>query len=657
MRPFVSLLRWAMTVLMIPSLTVSGYGQVDVRTRISDELTRLAESDTNYINKLYKYGETFELENNDSAFSYYERAHRLSLKYKFINGQLRYYDYTSILLVYLGRYDEGAEKIEAALKISTAHKRKRFEAIEYNQYGTIWQYKAEMHKAAEYYMRAYETAEKIDDKELMNVVAGNLSGVFLEIGRFDKAREFSQINLDLANETQDTLALGYGLINLSSCNIEEQRFAEGKSQALAAIRIAHQFSDEALELFALNNFGSILTKTGKIDSAILVYEKSYSLAEKQDITYHLMFATQGLGDCFYLKNDLRHAIGSYNDAMILARKSGNLRKTAELNLSLSQAHEKNGDLKLAIDYRKQYDQLRDSIQEVEQSRNINELETRYRSEKQQRELTEKNLEIEQEKNKSNTRLSWMAGLTFLLIGAVVVIMQRIKISRAREQSFQKELQYNVLKAGENERTRIAKDLHDDVGSTLSSIHVYSKAAQMHWAKKPEEVPVLIQRISLNSENMMDRMSDIIWSMNVNKDSGEKLVMRIKTFAQEVLGSREIETFFDLDTLEEINLTIESRKNLLLIFKESINNMSKYSNATLAQLQCIIEGDHMKISIKDNGCGFLLNVVKSGNGLTNMQHRAQMMNGIMTIHSAHGAGTEIAFDLPIAKISDVSHVPF
>ena len=228
-------------------------GQENVRRKLAAELRDLSKTDTNYINKLYKYGETYELDNNDSAFYWYERAKELSHKTNFINGQLRYFDYKAILLVYLGRYDEGIETIEEALKVSTRYNKRRFHAIELNEYGTIWQYKFEMNKAAEYYMKSYEIAEAIQDKALMNAVAGNLSGVFLEIKRYDKAREFSKINYSLGVETQDTLSMGYGLLNLTSCDLAEKRYSDARKPIDQILAIAKQYADESLGLFSFGH--------------------------------------------------------------------------------------------------------------------------------------------------------------------------------------------------------------------------------------------------------------------------------------------------------------------------------------------------------------------------------------------------------------------
>ena len=186
-----------LTMLLI-GLPSSTFSQRADRNDLYRQLNRLPKTDTVFVNTLFKYGETFELNNNDSAFYWYEKAFALSKEQNYINGLLRYRDYTSVLLVYLGNYDEAKLHIDTALAISKKYNRKRFEAIEYNQYGTIWQYKNEMNQAANYYIKAFEAAHEMKDTVLMTAVAGNLSGVFLEIKRYEKAREFSELSYNLS---------------------------------------------------------------------------------------------------------------------------------------------------------------------------------------------------------------------------------------------------------------------------------------------------------------------------------------------------------------------------------------------------------------------------------------------------------------------------
>src|SRR5690606_30299844 len=143
------------------------------------------------------------------------------------------------------------------------------------------------------------------------------------------------------------------------------------------------------------------------------------------------------------------------------------------------------------------------------------------------------------------------------------------------------------------RNRIASDLHDDIGAALSSIRIYSGAAQKHFQNNPQESEQLIQRINESSTGMMDRMSDIVWSINPKNDNGQSLVLRMKSFASEVLGSLDIKVNYRIDgVVEELKPATLVRRNLYLIFKEAINNISKYSKANEVWVDIKIKEDKL-----------------------------------------------------------------
>ncbi|MFN8256949.1 MAG: histidine kinase [Bacteroidales bacterium] len=612
------------------------------------------QSDTNYINFVYKYGETFEMENNDSAAFWYQKARALSEKYHYINGKIRYFDYTSILLLYQGKYDIALQYIDTALYLAKKYNRKRFEAIEYNQYGTIWQYKNEMNKAAEYYIKSYEMAEKIKDTLLMNTVAGNLSGVFLSIKRLEKALKFSWISYKLSVATFDTIGIGYGLVNLSACYNSESYFDSAKIHASGAIEIARQFSDETLELFALIEFANALKGLNRMDSARIIYKMAIELNKGGEI--YTLQALKGLGDCYYSDKRYKEALENYLRAIKLSVDIGNRVQQAELHFLIAECLNKLENTKEAAIHLFAHIQMKDSINFVEQNRNISELEAQYQSAVNERKLIEKDFLIEQQKSSSTRRLFFLVSIICTLVGLLIFILQRIKISRQKALSQLNEMKIKVLNVTQEERSRIAKDLHDDIGSTLSGINIYSNAVKMRMNAEPEEAKKIIDRISLTSSQLLDRMSDIIWSMNSSTENIEQLAYRIKSFALEIFNSKEILFTFDIAINTDFRLNMEARKNILLIMKEGINNLAKYSAASHAKMKFSAVNDVLEIQLSDDGQGFdQKQAIGKGNGLKNMRSRTETIGGHLEIDSSPGKGSVIRLSFPIAKISDLEIV--
>ena len=126
------------------------------------------------------------------------------------------------------------------------------------------------------------------------------------------------------------------------------------------------------------------------------------------------------------------------------------------------------------------------------------------------------------------------------------------------------------------RNNIASDLHDDIGSTLNSISIYSEVAKQQAGK---EIPAL-DLIGVNSRKIIESMSDIVWTINPENDSFEKIIVRMRSFAYQLLKAKKVEYTFEVDEkLNSIALPMQVRKNFYLVFKEAITNVVKYSEAS------------------------------------------------------------------------------
>lgn len=202
------------------------------------------------------------------------------------------------------------------------------------------------------------------------------------------------------------------------------------------------------------------------------------------------------------------------------------------------------------------------------------------------------------------------------------------------------------------KSKISQDLHDDVGASLSSIHIYSSVAEKELHDNPQRAGLILTQIKQNSRQVMDNMSDIIWAINASQPDNETLVGRIKNYGYELLSQKNIHCRYEIGPNVENKLKqTEARKNVLLIVKEAINNISKYSDATEASVDLAIESSHLVIRIHDNGKGFDISHRNGGNGLKNMKFRTDSLGGSLDVKSAPGSGTIITGRIPLANISD------
>ena len=201
-----------------------------------------------------------------------------------------------------------------------------------------------------------------------------------------------------------------------------------------------------------------------------------------------------------------------------------------------------------------------------------------------------------------------------------------------------------------QRMEISNDLHDDVGSTLSSLQVYSTIARQS-VSDPQLAAGYMDKIGTGIRKVMENMNDVIWAVK-NDASNEKLFSsKIKDHYVDILDACNILCEYKMDEQLEIRLTrILARKNLLLITKEAINNIIRHSGASKVIISLYRQDQYLVLSIEDNGKGIQLG--KNGNGLLNMENRTRQLEGEFYIDKGDsGRGTLIKCIIPVANISD------
>jgi signal transduction histidine kinase len=196
------------------------------------------------------------------------------------------------------------------------------------------------------------------------------------------------------------------------------------------------------------------------------------------------------------------------------------------------------------------------------------------------------------------------------------------------------------------RDEIAKDLHDDIGATLSNINILNELAKRN-ANNPLKANEYLNKATEDIQNVSESLSDIVWNINPKYDDLNNLFIRMKRYAADMLDGKNIQHDIDFPiALNDIRLGMDKRKDLYFIYKEAINNLVKYSNAKYASIVLTIHNNKLQLDIKDNGVGFERNTVVEGNGLQNMQQRSQNIHADFIIQSVKGTGTSISLTMQL-----------
>ncbi len=230
------------------------------------------------------------------------------------------------------------------------------------------------------------------------------------------------------------------------------------------------------------------------------------------------------------------------------------------------------------------------------------------------------------------RTWWFITLCAILLCATVFFIYQYRLNQA-------------LKL-ERLRTRISTDLHDDIGSTLSSISILSDMV-IHGGEENNSNEML-HEIKENSVSLMEKMDDIVWSINPRNDSLENLLLRIKRFAAQLFEAKNIDYEINIsEDLHSFKIPMEIRQHLYLMIKEAINNIIKHSQCNHAVIKIEQFNEFLKINITDNGKGFNTQEASHGNGIINLNERAKLINASLAITSNQPLkGTQIKIELKI-----------
>jgi len=229
--------------------------------------------------------------------------------------------------------------------------------------------------------------------------------------------------------------------------------------------------------------------------------------------------------------------------------------------------------------------------------------------------------------------AWFIITVIIFVVLALYLLYRYRIRRVKEMFEMRQV--------------IASDLHDEIGSSLTSIHILSKMSQLNVPNDQQKAQSLLERVIDQSSQIQQNMSDIVWAIRPDNDKMENMVMRMREHLNHSLEPKNISIdFIAEEKLMRESLPMEHRRDFLLIFKEAVNNIAKYSQCKMTHIRLERIDGSMRMLIEDDGIGFDVNPQRSSSGIVNMQRRAGLMKGSFRIDSAIGKGTRIEVMVPI-----------
>ena len=237
--------------------------------------------------------------------------------------------------------------------------------------------------------------------------------------------------------------------------------------------------------------------------------------------------------------------------------------------------------------------------------------------------------------------SWFLACLVLVAAAAALTLHRYRVARILEL--------------ERVRTRIATDLHDDVGANLTRIAILSEVARQQPRGGAPELDAPLSSIAEIARESVATMSDIVWAITPERDTLRDMVRRMRSHAEEVFESRDIRVLLDLpDLANPARLGVDVRRDLYLIFKEAVNNAARHSRCSIVAIALRTTGSELHLEVTDDGIGFDPEGGAGGNGLGSMRRRAERLGGSLDMLSVAGSGTTVRLRMPMRESPIAAH---
>jgi len=566
------------------------------------------------------------------------------------------YEYT-----YIGSYKQAINYFNEANELAGELNFEKGLASSYNGKGVVCRNEGNMRGALRNYFIALNLAGKMDNIGMTGSFSANIARVYTGLGDYSKALLFFNRAVWCHRTTGDKSKTANSYRGM------------GKIYLIQKDQKARYFFTEALKLYreadipdgiagALNDLGKFYADYNNITRALDYYNQSLKVSETATYTTEkansynsigklyllkqefnlaegsFMKALEfymgmnnyeevsevyfNLGELFYQAGELSKALKSYQSSLEFALTSGVLQKQKNAYSGLSKVYEKLNNPSEAFKNYKEHTKINQWIVNDEKTRQQlkSEIEFEYR-------IKENEMLFEQEKNRTKLKHEKIQRY-FLIVCLILVTILTILI--VQRLSLRQKLKVSGL------RNKIAIDLHDEVGSALSSISMFAGISEMTEDEKTNKE--LIKKIASTSRETIENMSDIVWSLHPKNDNLNHVLEKMKNFGQQLTGVHGIEFVFEVTApVFQTSLNMEERKNLYLIYKEAINNAVKYSGAkkicvSIEKLRSLIH-----LTVNDNGHGISPGSIP-GNGLANMKQRASDIGGSLDIDSSEQGTT-------------------
>jgi signal transduction histidine kinase len=627
-------------------------------------LLKTAREDTGRVLLLIKIGNDYERNQPDSAVYFYKTAGDLSRKIHYDVGVLKYIaNYTAVLNMQ-DKLDESLtlnkQAIELAQKIHNAN----YLGVAYGNTAAVYEL-MHMHKLCiEYYLKCIAAFEQLHNEERLAVAYGNLASIYSDIDQNEKAIWYGFKAISISRNTKDEYNLEAALNNTASAFAAIKRYDTALVLYNQAKALGAKLNDQYVLAESLVGISEVLLQKMQLEpmkqNALLAYKASRTIGHKIGMVKSILLLAQ----YYFEKKKYNIAKKLAETGVSMSVQNQMVETEQKAYVLLSNISLATGDLSAFHNYGNKSNSLDKLMVSNQIIQNTQELEAEYSLVKKEATITDltKMQQIQQLSLRQGKTLNYVliASLLTLILAAFLfyrnytqkkkLLLTESLVQQQQISELEKEKQLIAVKAvlqgQEQERERLARDLHDGLGSILSGVKYNFVSLKEHPATTPETRLALDKNISTLDEatGELRRIAHNLMPEAITKFG---LVAALTDFCQSMNREGVLRLNFQAFNVKEEAIPPEIRSVIFRMVQELVQNIIKHAGARNALIQLVGRETDLSLIVEDDGQGFSpqLQEHNKGIGFINIRNRVIFLNGILDVASSPGKGTCITIELP------------
>ena len=614
-------------------------------------LLPLSKNDTQKVYLLLSISDQYETSEPEKAKYYTRLAGELSRKLNFQTGIFKYYRYMSFINAYQARYDSVLYYNMMLLDLAKEKKDTFHIGICLFNIGEAYKFQSDYENGLQYTLEGVHMLQGKGYDNIESSLLGGLQGTYLMLKQYDKAIEYGIKAVETGRKLADKNPLISAMTNLANCYGEVGKFSEAKQLYNEAIKIAREIDNKSIEAMDYEGLVDIAFKEGQAELGKSYAEKALALHSETQNAFGIMASKQALSMYHLSKKEFDVARRFGLEALKIATDENYLEGKAEVLNTLSAISFASNDFDNAFKYQQESKKAIENIFTESVAQKDAQMRVKYETEKKDNQLKLQQATIRQK----NT-------LNYISIGSVAALLiisllsyrnyknkQRLQQQRIIELETEKQLTATeaVLKGEEQERSRLAKDLHDGLGGMMSGIKYSLQTMKKNLIMTPENQQAFERSMDMldSSINEMRRVAHNMMPEALVKFG---LDTALSDLCEDVNQSGALQVSYQSIGMEKAEIDQITAITIYRVIQELINNTMKHAAAKSAIVQVSKTNGIITITVEDDGKGFNPAILQApgGMGWSNIQSRVGYLKGKLDVQSGQGNGTSVHIELNV-----------